>query len=292
MDSRKSIFKCSFLFIAAVVISVSNGFHQSNHIIKVQNEIPKVRNYQRQMFMTTDIPELISPKLMFSHHLFRSTDSNVGVKAVADVTVGTTLMVFVVDTSMPGGGRRIAAVQGAISSLLPKTRVAIVSCFGNEAEVTLGPTSSVITATGKFHKMTKSVMGNLGAGLELALKTSEDALSNKYADRVVMAILADGKAHGLLTGTSDCEIEVVDLCDLELMTSASAIQLKTKELNADGLRLSSVIVDTVSKKPGGAEWLKEGARLASVTGSDYYHSPTLTDTELLRILSDVKTRNV
>jgi Mg-chelatase subunit ChlD len=209
-------------------------------------------------------------------------DLKAGVKAVTDVTVGTTLMVFVVDTSMPGGGRRIAAVQGAISSLLPKTRVAIVSCFGNEAEVTLQPTSSFISASGKLQTMKKSVMGNLGAGLELALKTSEDALLNKYADRVVMAILADGKAHGLLTGTSDCETEVVDLCDLELMTSATDIQLKTKELNAAGLRLSSVIVDTEFKNLAGAEWSEEGARLASVTGSDYYHSPTLTDTELLR----------
>jgi Mg-chelatase subunit ChlD len=209
-------------------------------------------------------------------------DSNAGIKAVADVNVGTTLMVFVVDTSMPGGGRRIAAVKGAISSLLPKTRVAIVSCFGDEAEVTLEPTSSFISASRKLLTMKKSVMGNLGAGLELALKTSEDALTKNYADRIVMAIIADGRAHGLLTGTSDCETEVVDVCDLELMSSATAIQLKTKELNADGLRLSSVIVDTESKVSAGAEWSEEGARLASVTGSDYYHSPSLSDRELLR----------
>jgi Mg-chelatase subunit ChlD len=197
--------------------------------------------------------------------------------------IQTTLMVFVVDTSMPGGSKRIAAVKGTISTLLPKTKVAVISCFGDEAEMTLEPTSSFITACRKLMNLKGSVMGNLGAGLNLALRTSEDALKNSLADRVIMAVIADGKAHGLMTGTSDCEVELAEVCDLELMTSAVAIQIKAKELELSGMNLKSVIVDTEAGRiVNGAEWSEEGARLASVTGADYYHLPELMDTDLLR----------
>lgn len=197
--------------------------------------------------------------------------------------IETTLMVFVVDTSMPGGGKRIAAVKGTISTLLPKTKVAVISCFGDEAEMTLAPTSSFISACRKLMTMKGSVMGNLGAGLNLALETSEDALKSGLADRVVMAVVADGKAHGLMTGTSDCEVEIAEVCDLELLTSAVAIQIKAKELELSGLKLKTVIVDTeAGRLVNGAEWSEEGARLASVTGADYYHLPELIDTDLLR----------
>ena len=194
------------------------------------------------------------------------------------------LMVFVVDTSMPGGPKRIAAVKGTISTLLPKTKVSVISCFGDEAEVTLEPTSSFISANRKLMTMQKSVMGNLGAGLNLALQTSEKALRNGVAGRVVMAIIADGKAHGLLTGTSDCEDDIeAEVCDLELMTSAVALQMMTKELAVTGLKLRTVVVDTeAGKRVVDSEWSEEGARLASVTGADYYHLPELTDTDLLR----------
>ena len=203
-------------------------------------------------------------------------------------------MVFVVDTSMPGGPKRIAAVKGTISTLLPKTKVAVVSCFGDEAELTLEPTSSFISACRKLMTMQKSVMGNLGAGLDLALKSSEDALKNGVADRVIMAVIADGKAHGLLTGTSNCEVEVAaEVCDLELMNSAVAIQMKTKELEVAGLKLRTVIVDTEAGRiVNDLEWSEEGAKLASVTGADYYHLPELTDTDLLSILAEVQERSL
>lgn len=192
-------------------------------------------------------------------------------------------MVFVVDTSMPGGGKRIAAVKGTIATLLPKTKVSVVSCFGDEAEMTLEPTSSFISANRKLMTMKGSVMGNLGAGLDIALKTSEKALKSNLADRVVMVVVADGKAHGLLTGTSDCEVAAAEVCDLELMTSAVAVQIKAKELEMSGMKLKSVIVDTEAGRiVNGAEWSEEGARLASVTGADYYHLPELMDTDLLR----------
>jgi Mg-chelatase subunit ChlD len=198
--------------------------------------------------------------------------------------IETTLMVFVVDTSMPGGGKRIAAVKGAIATLLPKTKVSVVSCFGDEAEMTLEPTSSFITTCRKLMTMKGSVMGNLGAGLDVALKTSEKALKNNVADRVVMVVVADGKAHGLLTGTSDCEVAAAEVCDLELMTSAVAVQIKAKELEMSGMKLKSVIVDTeAGRMVNGAEWSEEGARLASVTGADYYHLPELMDTDLVRL---------
>lgn len=209
--------------------------------------------------------------------------TNKGNVVISIPKIETNLIVFVVDTSMPGGGKRIAAVKGAISTLLPKTKVAVVSCFGDEAELTLEPTSSFISACRKLATMKGSVMGNLGAGLDLALKSSEGALKNGIADRVVMVVVADGKAHGLMTGTSDCEVVEVEVCDLELMTSAVAIQIKAKELELSGMKLRPVIVDTEAGRiVNGAEWSEEGARLASVTGADYYHLPGLTDTELLR----------
>jgi len=67
MNSQKSLCKCSFIFIAAVVISACDGFHHPNKIIKTENGILRTRSYQRQMFMTTDIPELLSPKLMYTN---------------------------------------------------------------------------------------------------------------------------------------------------------------------------------------------------------------------------------
>ena len=216
-----------------------------------------------------------------------STESAGNIKkivAIVPLKTEVNLMVFVVDTSMPGGPKRISAVKGTISTLLPKTKVSVISCFGDEAEVTLEPTSSFISANRKLMTMQKSVMGNLGAGLSLALKTSEKALRDGAADRVIMAVVADGKAHGLLTGTSDCEDEPeADVCDLELMTSAVALQKMTKELAVAGLKLRTVVVDTeAGKRVVDSEWSEEGAKLASVTGADYYHLPELTDTDLLR----------
>ena len=212
-------------------------------------------------------------------------DAALPIKSSAPAVVPKTvvnLMVFVVDTSMPNGPKRIAAVKGSIATLLPKTKVAVVSCFGDEAELTLEPTSSFISACRKLMTMQKSVMGNLGAGLDLAVKTSEDALRSGVADRVIMAVVADGKAHGLLTGTSDCEVEA-DVCDLELMNSAVAIQTKTKELEELGYKMKTVIVDTeAGRMVKDKEWSEEGAKLASLTGADYYHLPDLTDTALLR----------
>ena len=76
-------------------------------------------------------------------------DAALPIKSSAPAVVPKTvvnLMVFVVDTSMPNGPKRIAAVKGSIATLLPKTKVAVVSCFGDEAELTLEPTSSFISA--------------------------------------------------------------------------------------------------------------------------------------------------
>jgi hypothetical protein len=67
MDSRKSIYKCVFIFIAAVVISACDGFHHPNHILKMEHGVPKIRSYERQIFMATAIPELSSPKLMYQN---------------------------------------------------------------------------------------------------------------------------------------------------------------------------------------------------------------------------------
>lgn len=106
-----------------------------------------------------------------------------------EVKRSVTLMLFIVDTSMPGGEKRISAVKGSISCLLPKKRVAIISCGYDEAQVTLQPTSSFITANRKMMKMKPSILGNLGAGLTLALASCEEALATGYVDHVVMVII-------------------------------------------------------------------------------------------------------
>ena len=214
--------------------------------------------------------------------------------------VDKSLVVFVVDTSMPGGVSRIAAVKGSVSLLMPRVRCCVVACSGNDAEVIMEPTSSLLKANYCLPKLRKSIGANVGRGITLGLESSKHALTEGFAPNVVVAIVADSKAHGLYASTSDCDSKVINkelLCDLELEEAASSMLSSSKQMNIDGMKFSSVIVDTdhnicepCIKEGNGKEWNEEGARLASNAGAEYFHAPNLSDTELVRILGQVQRR--
>ena len=215
--------------------------------------------------------------------------------------VDQSLVVFVVDTSMPGGVSRIAAVKGSVSLLMrDRVRCCVVACSGNDAEVVMEPTSSLLKANYCLPKMRKSIGANVGRGITLGLESSKLALTEGFAPNVVVAIVADSKSHGLYSATSDCDSKVINqelLCDLELEEAASSLLASSKQMNIDGMKFSSVIVDTdhnfcepCSKQGNGKEWNEEGARLASNAGAEYFHAPNLSDTELVKILGQVQRR--
>ena len=215
--------------------------------------------------------------------------------------VEQSLVVFVVDTSMPGGVSRIAAVKGSVSLLLrDRVRCCVVACSGNDAEVVMEPTSSLLKANYCLPKMRKSIGANVGRGITLGLESSKLALTDHFAPNVVVAIVADSKAHGLYSETSDCDAKVINkelLCDLELEEAASSLLSSSKSMNIDGMKFSSVIVDTdhnycepCALQGNGKEWNEEGSRLASRAGAVYFHAPNLSDGELVKILAQVQRR--
>lgn len=270
---------------------------------------------QSQAFRTVTRPTFMQQRTMLMSTATTETKTTTSSSTSLDTPFQSTLLpklveqslvVFVVDTSMPGGVNRIAAVKGTVSLLLrDRVRCCVVACSGDDAEVVMQPTSSLLKANLNLPKMRKSIGANVGRGITLGLESSKLALTEGFAPNVVFAIVADSKAHGLYSETSDCDAKVVNkelLCDLELEEAASSLLSSSKQMNIDGMKFSSVIVDTdhnycepcaaqgASQQGNGKEWNEEGARLASNAGSEYFHAPNLSDTELVKILGQVQRR--
>lgn len=187
------------------------------------------------------------------------------------------LTVFVVDMSMPGGLQRINAVKGAIAHSLPHEKVAVINCFDDDAQLVLEPTSSFIRANRRLSNIRKSVMGNLANGLNIAL----DVINAEFkvgTPRIVVAVIADGKAHGLVSGTSDCIVDE-GCCNVELMLSAEAIAEARVKASLSKQRLDVVLVDTEDLS---TPLIDEGSRLASASNANYIRSPELTDIRLIK----------
>eukprot|EP01038_Epipyxis_sp_PR26KG_P005297 gene5297-7359_t len=198
------------------------------------------------------------------------------------------LVIFVIDSSMPRGSKRIEAVQRAVVSIVPQGKVSVISCFEGKAEVVLRPTSSVVECNRELSDLTKSIMGNLGEGLKKAMIIADEALTTKIASRVTVAVLTDGKAHGILSSSSaGCDWK--DQCDVELYEAASQVKEKSNKLKEAGYSVNTVLIDTEhlsdsSLTPTVSE-VSEG--FATVSGSKFYHVPSLNDDSLLEILSEV-----
>jgi Mg-chelatase subunit ChlD len=195
------------------------------------------------------------------------------------------LTVFIVDTSMPGGSKRIEAVQGAVSGIIPGGKVSVMVCYENSAEVLLDSSSSLLDAKRRLSPMKQSFMGNLGAGMQMAVESTKRSIARGEIDSVHFVIVGDGKAHGILQSVPGCEEEsLTEACDVELLTNAGEISDMVKNIEeANKLNIRSFVFDT--EKVRNAEWSESGARLASMCSADYYHDEHLTDTRILHILA-------
>jgi len=202
-----------------------------------------------------------------------------------DFSVGE-LTIFVVDMSMPGVTARIKSLKTAIHTIQPKGKVAVIGCLHGDAKVFLEPTSSVLTAVRNLKTLSKSVMGNISKGMHLSLDMAEKSLRASECDHVSIAILADGKAHGLRAGPQ-CDSDIIPICDLELLEEAELMASKRDALIAAGYKLHTVVVDTETLDSD-HEWSPEGARLAATSHASYYHTPNLDGRKLLDILVEVK----
>jgi Mg-chelatase subunit ChlD len=155
-------------------------------------------------------------------------------------------------------------VKELMEDSLLENKVAVISCDDD---------TDVIPASARnspnMVKTMRSGRSGLGVGLSLALKLSEDGLKNGIADNVVMVVITDGSSHSEN--------------DADLMSSAAALNWKSKELCAAGFKLKSVIIDTSADGvQGEAEWTEGGMRLARASGAEYYQVPELTDMALSR----------
>lgn len=192
-----------------------------------------------------------------------------------------------IDTSLPGGNRRIEAVRGAIGHTLPKERVSVISCFEDIAEVILEPTSSVAYASRRMMKIRRSVMGNLGMGLSKAVEMLQTEFE-RGTTMITLAIIADSKAHGLVSGTLDCLGESDVMCNVELLDSANAVSMAKDKANEGKQRLRVIVVDTEALSENerltatSTPWHEEGNRLAKVSQANYFHYPDLSPSQLCR----------
>eukprot|EP01035_Chromulina_nebulosa_P019676 gene19676-25594_t len=179
---------------------------------------------------------------------------------------------------MPGGIQRINAVKGAVSRTIPFEKAAVIACFGGSAEVVLEPTSSLSIANRKLVNLKKSVMGNLGVGLQRAIDIINQESSNGSKD-ITVVVLADGKAHGLVSGTSECYIETTDVCDDLLYESAQMLSSLKSQSKSNNMKLNIVVIDTEESKISTSSF-GEGSRLAIASDASYYRVPNLSDTLL------------
>lgn len=199
------------------------------------------------------------------------------------------LTIFVLDMSMPGVDQRIRSIKSAVTSIQPRGKVAVIGCLRSEAYVYLEPTSSILTATRSLKNLKKSVMGKISRGMQLSLDIAEKSLKAGECSHVSIAILADGRAHGLRAGPTSCD-DFIPICDLELLEEAEMLAKKRDMLIESGYKLHATVVDTEILGDS-LEWSPEGARLAASSHASYYHAPHLDGRKLLRILNDVKFNN-
>ena len=191
------------------------------------------------------------------------------------------LFLFLIDLSLVGSTSRIHALQGAVGQLLPMHKVSVITCFENSAAKILEPTSSFMAASRALTPLKKSVMGNLGKGLEIALNTADDCLRNPEFKSVTLCIMADSKAHGLLAGHST-ECPLINVCDNFLIeTGEKLVELKTNFAKEKKL-LKTILIDT--ERGNRVIQQNEGEGFATLIEADYYHEPSLTDESLLNIL--------
>jgi magnesium chelatase subunit D len=111
------------------------------------------------------------------------------------------LILFVVDASGSMGARkRMAAVKGAILSLLldayqKRDRVGLITFRGQRAEILVPPTNSVELAERCLRQMPSGGRTPLAAGLELAYQTLHTHLQRDNSLTPLLVLVTDGRAN-------------------------------------------------------------------------------------------------
>ena len=228
---------------------------------------PSIRPYRASFALRT---------ATFDRSLLSETPINI--PATSNPTI-----IFVVDNSSPGSSQRIDAVKGAVLRMLPASRISVVSCFYNSAELTLEPTNSVFLANRFLPNMHKCVKGNLAQGIGLGLAEAKKEL--QHQNSVLLAIVADGKAHGLMAGSHNCELDDmnVEQCDNSLYDAAMALSSESLlQAKQHDKRIRTVVIDTAKSITLSSS--EEGLRLATACNADYLLRPNLSDSELMRFV--------
>ena len=196
------------------------------------------------------------------------------------------LVVFVVDTSMPHSQARIQSVTGCALDMMPKLKTSVISCNNGGAIITLEPTSSSILARRRLLKLKPSVMGNLGHGIAMALSLIKSSFESGNINDVTLAIIGDSRAQGLLASTSSAECEAdlfKDICDVELQEDAVYLNELFESIKSFKLNLKCVVIDT-GKQAGDDSDDSQGARFAKQVNSKYHYMPDLSPQNLYRTL--------
>lgn len=178
-----------------------------------------------------------------------------------------TLFIFVIDTSGSMALNRIAQAKGALVQLLRRSyvkrdRVALVSFRGNDAEVLLPPSGSVMRARRLLDSLSIGGATPLGAGLASALEIAERA-ARLGTERVVVLVFTDGRANvSLRTDRVNDQPTRRRLIESELQHLGATAQQA---------RIEMVVVDTRDRF-----YLSgEGSRLAETIGARYIRLETI-----------------
>jgi Mg-chelatase subunit ChlD len=244
---------------------------------------PALSHMRMMASIDVSIPSVINNNLIIDNTMIKTSQNS--------------LIIFVVDCSMPMSSTRIDAVKGSALDIMPKVKAAVISCYQHGAEITMEPTSSAILARRRLLQLKKSVKGNLGHGIAMATSMIKSSFEDGVND-VTLAIIADGKAHGLLAETAvrPCEDFLSDMCDVELQEDAKYLSELIENIKASKLNLRTVVIDTEKRDQDCEEdftgddcevpfeLLAQGARFAKSVKSEYFHTPDITPQQLSQIL--------
>lgn len=166
------------------------------------------------------------------------------------------LVIFTVDASGSAAMARMAEAKGAVELMLAQAyakrdQVALIGFRGEQAEVLLAPTRSLVQAKKQLAGLPGGGGTPLASGLQCALELAE--LGRVRGFSPALALLTDGRANVALDGAHG-RTKARD--DAQAMARALAMQ-----------GLKSVVIDT-AQRPG-----REGADLATWLMGDYLALP-------------------